>query len=181
MDLSVRNVMNHIRRNMAQNNKKHRTRRAHNEYKGPFHPNKNLEFDSVRKNMKTTTDGPTADMRSYNDSTISLSAKDDQYRNRKRPKPWNKKAKNWISEHWPGALVGVIVTAIASGIGIVVFNHGNQIVSINKDIEYMKDYNIESKNDINELEKSVIENTMDIKLIQQKLESFKDSQNKSNK
>ena len=71
----------------------------------------------------------------------------------------------------------VIVTALASGVGIIVFNHGNQIVSINKDIEYMKENDVESKKNINELEKDVNENTTNIKLIQQKLESFKESQN----
>ena len=164
---------------MAQNNNKHRSGRIRNQYKGPFPPNKNLEFDSTRKNMRTTTDGPTADMRSFNDSTISQSVKDNQFRGKRRPRPFKKKATDWLTEHWVGCLIGVIVTALTSGIGIIVFSHGNQIVSLNKDIEYMKDYDIESKNDINELEKDVTENTTNIKLIQQKLDSFKENPNKS--
>lgn len=162
---------------MARNNNKHRAGQVRNEYKGPFLPNKNLEFENVRKNMKTQTDGPTADMRSYNDSTISQSAKENQFRGGKRPKPFKKKATSWLTKHW----VECLITAIASGVGIIVFNHSNQIISINKDIEYMKEYDIESKNDINELEKDVIENTTNIKLIQQKLESFKESPKKSHK
>lgn len=173
--------MNHLKRNMAPNNNKNRSGRIHNQYKGPFPPNKNLEFDSVRKNMRTTTDGPTADMRSFSDSTISQSAKDNQFRGKRRPRPFKKKATDWLTEHWVGSLIGVIVTALTSGVGIIVFSHSNQIVSINKDIEYMKDYDIECKNDINELEKDVIENTTNIKLIQQKLDSFRENQNKSRK
>lgn len=162
---------------MARSNNKHKAGRVRNKYKGPFPPNKNLEFNSVRKNMRTQTDGPTADMRSYNDSTISQSAKDNHFRGGRRPKPFKKKAASWLTEHWVGCLIGVIVTALASGVGIIVFNHGNQIVSINKDIEYMKENDVESKKNINELEKDVNENTTNIKLIQQKLESFKESQN----
>ena len=41
----------------------------------------------------------------------------------------------------------------------------------------MKENDVESKKNINELEKDVNENTTNIKLIQQKLESFKESQN----
>ncbi len=169
--------MNLIRRNMARNNNKNRDGRVHHEYKGPFPINKNWAFDSVRKSMRTPTDGPTADMRSYNDSTVSQSAKENQFRGGRRPKPFKKKATSWLTEHWVGCLIGVIVTALASGVGIIVFNHGNQIVSINKDIEYMKENDVESKKNINELEKDVNENTTNIKLIQQKLESFKESQN----
>ncbi len=173
--------MNHTRRNMAQNNNKHRSGRIRNQYKGPFPLNKNLEFDSVRKNMRTTTDGPTADMRSFNDSTISQSANDNQYRDRRRPKPFRKQTENWFREHWVGSLVGLFLTLLASGVGYFIYTQSNQIVSINKDIEYMKDYDIESKNDINELEKDVIENTTNIKLIQQEFDSFKEDQNKSRK
>ena len=173
--------MNHIKRNMARKNNKTKTGRIRNEYRGPFPPNKNLEFDSTRKNMRTPTDGPTADMRSYNDSTISQSANDNQYRGRKRPKPFRKQTANWFREHWVGSLVGLFLTLLASGVGYFIYTQSNQIVSINKDIEYMKDYDIESKNDINELEKDVIENTTNIKLIQQEFDSFKEDQNKSRK
>ena len=166
---------------MAQNNNKHRSGRIRNQYKGPFPPNKNLEFDSTRKNMRTTTDGPTADMRSFNDSTISQSVKDNQFRGKRRPRPFKKKATDWLTEHWVGSLVGLFLTLLASGVGYFIYTQSNQIVSINKDIEYMKDYDIESKNDINELEKDVIENTTNIKLIQQEFDSFKEDQNKSRK
>ena len=80
-----------------------------------------------------------------------------------------------------GSLVGLFLTLLASGVGYFIYTQSNQIVSINKDIEYMKDYDIECKNDINELEKDVIENTTNIKLIQQKLDSSKENSNKSRK
>lgn len=162
---------------MARSNNKHKAGRVRNEYKGPFPPNKNLEFNSVRKNMRTQTDGPTADMRSYNDSTISQSAKDNHFRGGRRPKPFKKKAASWLTEHW----VGCLITALTSGVGIVVFSHSNQIVSINKDIEYMKNYDDESKNNINKIKEDIIENRTDIKLIQQKLESIKKNPNKPSK
>lgn len=166
---------------MARSNNKHKVGRVRNEYKGPFPPNKNLEFDSVRKNMKPQTDGPTADMRSYNDSTISQSAKENQFRGGRRPKSLKKKAEIWWTKHWLECFIGVVVTALTSGVGIVVFNHGNQIVSINKDIEYMKKYNDESKNNIYKIKEDIIENKTDIKLIQQKLESIKEPPNKPRK
>ncbi len=166
---------------MERNNNKHRVGRVHSEYKGPFPPNKNFVFDYVRKNMRTQTDGPTTDMRSYNDSTVTQSARESQIRGGRRPKPFKKKAEGWFSEHWIGCVIGVVVTAIASGVGIIVFDHGNQIVSIKKDIEYMKEYDLERKNKISELEKEINDNTINIKLIQQKMESLKESQNKSRK
>ena len=48
---------------MVRNNNKHRDGRVHHEYKGPFPINKNWVYDSVRKSMRTPTDGPTADIR----------------------------------------------------------------------------------------------------------------------
>ena len=158
---------------MARNSNKRNEYKTSSKYKGPYQPNKNFEFDCVKKSMRTPTDGPTADMRSYNDSTISQSSKDGSIKLKKRPRPFDRKAKSWFREYWKECLIGILLTAVSAWIGIIVYDHSIQIVSINKDIEYMKGFDDECKNDIDKLEDIVKDNKTNIKLNQQRIDDIR--------
>lgn len=140
------------------------------EYKGPFPYNRNFEFDYIRKTMKTPTNGPTAETRSYSDSTISQSKYNEQQFVKKRPINKQRRAKDWINNNIKEVIVGVVVTGICALIGTIIYNHSNHLVSVDKDIEYIKKDNEKQQSDIDKVESIATENNMEIELLKQRIE-----------
>lgn len=137
------------------------------EYKGPFPFNKNFEFDCIRKTMRTPTSGPTAETRSYNDSTVSQSKDNDQQPIRRRPRRKRNRAKEWISNNIKEVIIGLVVTGICALVGTIIYNHSNHFVSVDKDLEYIKKENEEQQLEIDKIDSKSTENNTEIKLLQQ--------------
>lgn len=154
--------------------------RPRNEYKGPFPINKDLEFYRIRKSMPTPTEGPTADMRSYSDSTISQ-YNEGQINNttqpRKRPRKVKSKFYDWLGEHLKDSIVALVIGIILTALGILIYDYNTHFVIIDKDIEYIESKNQEQDTDIDDIDKRVIDNATDIKLIQQRID-MKDNPHK---
>lgn len=145
-------------------------------YKGPFPRNKNLAFQTVRKNMLMQSDGPTVDEFSNIDATTNYS---DEVRNgvdslSDRPRSFQAKVKNLFTSSDYSFARNIIVSVIAAVIAayaIKLINghdkeltkHDMQIESISKDVK-------ENKSEI----KSLSEKTNDIEkrqlLLEQKVE-----------
>lgn len=109
-------------------------------YKGPFPKNPEVALHNVKKSMRTATDGPTVDTFSNLDTTTSYSpseTKDDKPKGQRLKRPTKEKSKKWnISLE---TIVITIIGFVATGVGIIVYTHSNRFVSIEKDIEYIKD------------------------------------------
>lgn len=143
-------------------------------YKGPFQHNKNIDFDNVKRTMKTVTDGPTAETCSYNDSTLSQSRNEKRIPIRRRPKTKRNKIKTWVYNNMMECIIGIIITGFFSYISMIIFTHSNHFVSIDKDLEYIKHDNEEQQNLIENINSKTTENSTNIKLIQQKIEITKE-------
>lgn len=140
-------------------------------YKGPYQKNPEVVLHNVKKSMRTATDGPTVDTFSIIDTTTSYSPLDlsDGTPKTQRPKrPTKEKPKKWnISLE---AIFIIIVGFIATGVGIIVYTHGNKFVSVEKDIEYITD---DVKDNKIRLEKVIDQNTAidrKIDLLKQKVD-----------
>jgi hypothetical protein len=140
-------------------------------YKGPFPKNPEVAIHNVKKSMRTPTDGPTVDTFSNIDTTTNYSSSESLHSKPKtqRPKrPTKEKPKKWnVSLE---SVFIIIVGFIAAGVGIIVYTHSNKFVSVEKDIEYIKDDVKENKT---QLEKVIdINTTIDrkIDLLKQKVD-----------
>ncbi len=126
-------------------------------YKGPYQKNPEVALHNVKKSMRTVTDGPTIDTFSNIDTTTSYSSSNTSVEKPKtqRPKrPTKEKPKKWnISLE---AILLFIFGLLATGVGIIVYTHSNKFVSVEKDIEYIKD---DVKDNKNALDKVLEQNT----------------------
>lgn len=140
-------------------------------YKGPYQRNPEVRLHNVKKSMRTLTDGPTVDTFSNIDTTTSYSPSEvsDEKPKTQRPKRPTKektKRKNISLE----TIVVIVIGFIASGVGIIVYTHSNRFVSVEKDIEYIKD---DVKDNKSQLEKVIDQNTTidrKIDLLKQKVD-----------
>jgi hypothetical protein len=119
-------------------------------YKGPFQENPNLLFQNVKKSMRPEVAGPTVNTFSTLDSTTNVlpnEANDLRLVNTGGKRPTKEKSFSISTEN----IILIIIGFIAAGIGIIVFTHSNKFVSVEKDIDYLKEDSKEQK----ELIKSV--------------------------
>lgn len=141
-------------------------------FKGPYQSNPNLQIQNVRASMRPESDGPTVDTFSSIDSTTNFlgSANQDnaiQPKTRaKRPTKAKKKKIQLSVEN----IVLTIFGFVAIGIGIIVFNHSNNFVAIEKDIDYLKDDTKEIKQDIENTKSKVNEMDKKIDMLNQKID-----------
>lgn len=140
-------------------------------YKGPFPKNPEVALHNVKKSMRTPTDGPTVDTFSNIDTTTNYSSSeslDSKPKSQRSKRPTKEKPKKWnVSLE---SVIISIVGFIAAGVGIIVYTHSNKFVSVEKDIEYIKDDVKENKT---QLEKVIdINTTIDrkIDLLKQKVD-----------
>ncbi|WP_296110662.1 hypothetical protein [uncultured Alistipes sp.] len=154
--------------------------RPRNEYKGPFPINKDMDFYRIRKCMPTPTEGPTADMRSYSDSTISQ-YNEGQGNNttqpRKRPRKVKSKLYDWLRTHIGPVIASSVIGLILTALGIIIYKYNVHFVIIDKDIEHIESKNQEQDTYIDDINKRVIDNTINVKLIQQRID-IKDNSHK---
>lgn len=140
-------------------------------YKGPYHKNPEVALHNVKRSMRTATDGPTIDTFSNIDTTISYSpveVSEEKPKTQRPKRPTKEKSKKWnISIE---TIFIIFIGFVASGVGIIVYAHSNKFVSVEKDIEYIKD---DVKDTKKKLEKVIDQNTSidrKIDLLKQKVD-----------
>ena len=147
------------------------TKKKKSNYKGPYHKNPEVALHNVKKSMRTATDGPTIDTFSNIDTTTSYSPaefSDDKPKTQRPKRPTKEKSKKRnISLE---TIFIIVIGFVATGVGIIVYTHNNKFVSVEKDIEYIKD---DVKDTKNKLEKVIDQNTTidrKIDLLKQKVD-----------
>jgi len=141
-------------------------------FKGPYQNNPNLAIQNVRTSMRPESDGPTVDTFSSIDSTINISGSTSQ-ENPIPPKPRTKRPTKAKEKRIPISMENVILTIfgfVALGIGIIVFNHSNKFVSIDKDIEFIKDNSKDIKQDVESIKVQAYDTDKKIELLNQKID-----------
>jgi cell division protein FtsL len=144
-------------------------------YKGPFQSNPNLDVQNVKKSMRPESEGPTVDTFSELDSTTNvLPNEENDIRAKTDIKRPTKEKSFTISTE---TLFFTIFGFVAIGIGLIVYNHSNKFVAVEKDIEYIqKDIEEQSEN-IEKIEEKVDDIDKNVLLIKQEVTNGK---NKSN-
>jgi len=140
-------------------------------YKGPFPNNPNLLFQNVKKSMRTEIDGPTVDTFSTMDTTTNTGLNEvipskQVDPNEKRPTK-EKQKKFSFSAEWILGLVFVIASTI---VGIVIYNHSNRFVSVEKDIDYIKINADEQKKQIEKVSEQTTSIDKKVDLLNQKVD-----------
>ena len=137
-------------------------------YKGPFQPNKNLEFQMVRKNMSTDTDGPTLNEVTPVDSTTDFSVINENINEllKERPVSTEYKCRKWLSEHVAEVVVGVLIAII----GLVAIDHSRDLARHDVEIDNISDDVLEQKSDIKELQNKTNALETDYRLLEQKVD-----------
>ena len=138
-------------------------------YKGPFQENPNLLFQNVKKSMRPEADGPTVNTFSTLDSTTNVLPNEENdilliTSGSKRP---TKEKSFSISKE---NIFLIILGFIATGIGIIVFTHSNKIVSVEKDIDYLKEDSKDQKELIKNVDQKVTTIDRKVDLLIQKVE-----------
>ena len=114
-----------------------------NSYKGGFIHNPKLPIEETKRKMRPINEGPTSEPVSTLNSTVNTDSSENETTippppKRKRPSP--KKKKNSIGDFFTKDItVGIIITLVIAGGGIFIYTHSNQLVSIEKDVEHIKD------------------------------------------
>lgn len=141
-------------------------------FKGPFQNNPNLQIQNVRASMRPESDGPTVDTFSSIDSTTNFLGSSPQD-NTIQPKARTKRPTKAKPKKVPISIENIILTVfgfVAIGIGIIVFNHSNNLVSIGKDIDYMKDDTKEIRQDVENIKTKSNETDKKIDMLNQKVD-----------
>ena len=141
-------------------------------FKGPFQNNPNLQIQNVRASMRPESDGPTVDTFSSIDSTTNFLGSSPQD-NTIQPKTRTKRPTKAKPKKFSIYLETVVLTIfgfVAIGIGIIVYNHSNNLVSIGKDIDYLKDDTKEIKQDLENTKTKVNEMDKKIEMLNQKID-----------
>lgn len=156
--------------------KKNRNKRASQQqnrakptYKGPYQDNPNLSFQNVKKSMRPEADGPTVDTFSSLDSTTNIlpNEENDLRSSSEQQKRPTKEKKITIS--FEGIII-LIVSLLATGIGIIVYTHGNKFVAVEKDINYIQDDLREQKVQIQTIETNTLTIDRKVDLLRQEVE-----------
>ena len=151
---------------MRKNNNKKKTT-----YKGPFPNNPNLHIQNVRKSMRTEIDGPTVDTFSAMDTTTNTGLSEanaiEQAPQRTKRPTKEKPKKNIISTEW---ILGILFTIVSAVVAIVIYNHSNKFVSVEKDIDYIKDNAKDQKTQIEKVTDQTNSIDKKIDLLNQKVD-----------
>jgi hypothetical protein len=139
-------------------------------YKGPFQNNPELQIHNVRKTMKSENKGPTIDGFSEIDSTINLNSQNKivkKTQTKRTKRPTKEKKIKWLSIE---NILITIFTLFTAGIGIIVYNHSNKFVSIEKDIEYIRLDASDKKAQIDKIIDKTTEMDKKVDLLNQKID-----------
>ena len=120
-------------------------------YKGPFHKNSEVSIHNVKKVMRPNDVEPTIDGFTNVDYTDTLaSSKTETTSKKRKPRPTKEKKYKLITKE---NIIIFLISLVASGIGVVVYNYSNRFVAVEKDVQYIQ-------TDINDL-KSKTDKTSD--------------------
>lgn len=158
-------------RKQSANNKKNKST-----FKAPYFNNPDLAIHSVKKSMRPQLEGPTVDNFSTIDSTNSTKQSNSwdvpiESSRVKRPTNENNR-KLSISNEW---IFSIIFSVVSFFVGTVIYNHSNRIVSVEKDIDYIKDNTKDTKSDIEKLKDQSTHIDRKIDLLKQKSEIEKNT------
>lgn len=136
-------------------------------YRGPYQDNPDLGIQTIRKSMRPESDGPTVDTFSNIDTTTNfgLNETNPAKTTPRRKRPTKEKKRSVSFEN----ILIYIFGLIATGVGIIVYTHSNKFVSVEKDIEYIKDDTKEQKQQIETVSKQTNEIDKKIDLLDQKV------------
>lgn len=136
-------------------------------YKGPFQSNPNLDVQNVKKSMRPESEGPTVDTFSELDSTTNvLPNEENDIRAKTDVKRPTKEKSFTISTE---TLFFTIFGFVAIGIGIIVYNHSNKFVAVEKDIEYIQKDIEEQGENMEKIEEKVDDIDKNVLLIKQEM------------
>lgn len=129
-------------------------------YKGPFYINTEIPIHKVKKVMRPNDVEPTIDGFTNVDYTDTLAfSKTETTSYKRKPRPTKEKKYKFVSKQ---NIIIFLISLLASAIGIVVYNHSNRFVAVEKDVQYIQaDINdLKSKTDkisdkTNEIDKKV--------------------------
>lgn len=140
-------------------------------YKGPFPNNPNLLFQNVKKSMRTEIDGPTVDTFSSMDTTTNTGLNEvvpAKQGTPKKKRPTKEKPKKFsFSAEW---ILGIAFVIASTIVGIVIYNHSNRFVSVEKDIDYIKTNANDQKKQIEKVSDQNISIDKKVDLLNQKIE-----------
>ncbi|MCK9320710.1 MAG: hypothetical protein M0P32_01770 [Bacteroidales bacterium] len=137
-------------------------------YCGPFPINKDLLVHETKKIMHPAPDGPTADLSTEIDTT--LYCKDNQQDIPKKSKERPSKEDKWYYRiPITKITIWIFCTIVTIAIGYVI-SHESRFVSVEKDVEYLRENNEEQKTDIKETKNKVNEIDKKVDLIEQKID-----------
>jgi hypothetical protein len=154
-----------MRKPPANNKKKKST------FKGPYHSNPDLAIHNVKKSMRPQLDGPTVDNFSTIDSTNStkqLDSSELKPKSQRVKRPTTEKPKRFNVSI--DAILGIAFAIGSAIVGIVIYNHSNRFVSIEKDIDYIKENAKDTKSRIEKVVDQTTSIDRKIDLLKQKSE-----------
>jgi len=154
-----------MRKPPANNKKKKST------FKSPYHSNPDLAIHNVKKSMRPQLDGPTVDNFSSIDSTNStkqLDSSEVKPKSQRVKRPTTEKPKKFNLSF--DAKLGIVFAIASTIVGIVIYNHSNRFVSIEKDIDYIKENVKDTKSQIEKVVDQTTSIDRKIDLLKQKSE-----------
>jgi hypothetical protein len=140
-------------------------------YKGPYPNNPNLKFQNIKKSMRTETDGPTVDAFSSIDTTTNTGLTDSEktkHTATKTKRPTKEKTKSFSITR--DAILAIVFSVVSTGVGIVIYSHSNRFVSIEKDVDYIKDNVKDQKDKIEKVSDQATSTDRKIDLLSQKFD-----------
>lgn len=152
-------------------------------YKGPFPMNKTFTYQTVRRNMEMSTDGPTVNEVTPLDTTQSFSSNDGQDPQNVggRPVKTGVVVQKWLGENIKGIVLTVIATLFAGFCVRIAITHTEQLTSHQKDIEHIEKSISEQGTKIDHLQEKTNEINTNLLLLEQRLNLEKESTNQGKK
>lgn len=150
--------------------KKQPNKKRKSSLRPPFFANKNLYFDVVRKRMTMKTDGPTLNEMSNIDTTGNVGSSDMPRPVAERPVSNSAKIKNWWGEYSKEIITGIVVAIAGLLVANLIIEHGQHLVSHDKDIEVLQKSNERQNEAIDKMKENANELKMDIRLIEQRID-----------
>lgn len=136
-------------------------------YKGPYQKNPNQEFEYKRKHMNAGSVGPTVDAFSQENSTLNYDIDQGEtypYQSGKRP---SKRNLNLLTKE---NIILFVLGLIATGVGVIAYNHSNNLVAIEKDVEHLQDDTSDHEKQIKEVSDKTTALDKEFCLLKQRVE-----------
>ena len=148
------------------------TRLKKESYKGSFQPNKNLYYQTARRNIEMPADGPTVNEVTPLDTTQSFSNNDgkDPQNVGGRPVKTGVAFQKWFGDNIKGIIITVIATLVAGFFVRIAITHTEQLTSHQKDIEHIEENISEQGEKIERLQEKSNEINTNLLLLKQRVD-----------